>query len=160
MRPGICAFQVTPILVASSVAQAATFSATAAKDGKGTISLSGEIAQGDTDALKIITETANNARHLVAVALLWIILTVPVLAADATCSDYLAARREDRSLFDGFIYGFVSAKLEGRSDAIINSATLKVKDMTTAYCIQRPKERVNNVIATFVATVARILPEQ
>jgi HdeA/HdeB family len=85
---------------------------------------------------------------------------IPAHAAEATCSDYIAARGQDRSLFDGFVYGFVTAKLEDRSDAVINSATVKVKDMTLAYCIQRPNDRVSKVIATFAATIAHILPEQ
>jgi len=76
------------------------------------------------------------------------------MAAEANCLDYTRAQGPDRSLFDGFIFGFVTAKMEKQDASIINSATLKVKDMTAAYCLKRPNDLVASVVATFADTIA------
>jgi hypothetical protein len=75
-------------------------------------------------------------------------------AGEANCFDYTHARGQDRSLFDGFIFGFVTAKMENRDPSIINSATLKVKELTGAYCLQRPSDSVASAVATFADTIA------
>jgi hypothetical protein len=91
-------------------------------------------------------------------AVLAVVLIVPAFAAEATCNAYLQARGEDRSLFDGYIYGYVMAKLENQGDAIVDSATLKVKEMTTAYCLRRPDDRATKVIATITDVVSNLIP--
>lgn len=80
-----------------------------------------------------------------------------VPANAATCQTYLHALGEDRSLFDGFIYGYVSAKLDGKGAEVINYATLKVKDSTTDYCLRFPDERVEKVVALFADIVRHAL---
>jgi membrane-bound ClpP family serine protease len=52
-------------VVIPSAASAATFKSVATKDGKTIILLSGEIAEGDTDTLKALIKTANDAGKLV-----------------------------------------------------------------------------------------------
>lgn len=76
-------------------------------------------------------------------------------ARAAVCQDYTNAIREDRSLFDGFILGFVSAKLEDRGGDV-NATTLKVKRMVGAYCLQRPQDSIAGVVATFTAVVIHV----
>lgn len=79
----------------------------------------------------------------------------PANAAEASCSDYLAAIKEDRALFDGFIYGYVTAKMRQKGDVAINAATIKVKRMTEKYCRASPEDRVSSVIGVFAETAAR-----
>jgi len=66
MPRGIFALVITAIIWAAPVAHGATFSTATAKDGKVTVSLTGEITEGDSDALKTNIRTANSAGHLVA----------------------------------------------------------------------------------------------
>jgi len=67
-------------------------------------------------------------------------------AADATCGTYLQAIGEDRSRFDGFISGYVTAKLDGQSNDANTDAALKAKEATAVYCRQHPNESVGAVI--------------
>lgn len=65
MRRGFLATTVTLALLASSVADAATLSATTAKEGKVTVTLTGEITEGDADGFKNIIRRANDRNQVV-----------------------------------------------------------------------------------------------
>ena len=67
MRRGIFALIIPSILGVASVASAATLTTTSSKDGKLTVTLSGEITEGDSDSLKTVIQTANNSGHIVAI---------------------------------------------------------------------------------------------
>jgi len=66
MRRGIFALTIMSIVLVASVASAATLTTASSKDGKVIVTLTGEIAEGDSDAFKTIIQTANNGGHLVA----------------------------------------------------------------------------------------------
>ena len=66
MRRAFFAFATTAILLATSVASAATLTPTSSKDAKVIVTLNGEITRGDFDTLKTIIQTANNGGHIVA----------------------------------------------------------------------------------------------
>ena len=69
-----------------------------------------------------------NAKLSAMTLLITAALSAPVLGAEATCATYLQAIGEDRSLFDGFIYGYVAAKLDGQGNyfepTVIGGVTL------------------------------------
>jgi hypothetical protein len=65
LRVGPIASAIVISCAVPSAASAATFKSVATKDGKTIILLSGEIAEGDTDTLKALIKTANNAGKLV-----------------------------------------------------------------------------------------------
>jgi hypothetical protein len=67
MGRGMLAFTVVGVLLGRSVAPAATFSTATAKDGKVIVTLVGEIADGDSEALKTIIRTVNNDGRIVAI---------------------------------------------------------------------------------------------
>ena len=92
----------------------------------------------------------------VVLAVLLCLASGPVAAADATCRDYLKASGDDRALFNGFVFGYTSAKLEQRSDDEVNAATATVLRMVGLYCEKKPDDRVRNVIAGFATIVARL----
>jgi hypothetical protein len=75
------------------------------------------------------------------------------IAGEATCADYARAKDEDRSLFNGYIYGFVMAKIGDRGDAEVNTATVRIKEMTDKYCPQHPTDRFSQLISTFSKVV-------
>ena len=52
MQRGIFTLTITTILLAYSVASAATLTTATSKDGKVTVTLTGEITEGDSDILK------------------------------------------------------------------------------------------------------------
>jgi hypothetical protein len=66
MQRGIFAFTILSVLSTGLIARAATLTTTAGKDGNVTVSLNGEITDGDSDALKTIIQTANDDGHFVA----------------------------------------------------------------------------------------------
>jgi hypothetical protein len=67
MRRGIFTLTLASMLFVASPASSATLTAASSKDGKVIVTLIGEIAEGDTDALKTIIQTANSAGHLVTI---------------------------------------------------------------------------------------------
>ena len=89
-------------------------------------------------------------------AVLLCLASGPAAAADATCRDYLKASGDDRALFNGFVFGFTSAKLEHRSDNEVNAATTTVLQMVGLYCEKKPDDRVSNVIEGFATIVSRL----
>jgi hypothetical protein len=92
--------------------------------------------------------------RLTAAAML-VMLSAPSWGAEAVCRDYTEAEGSNRSLFDGYIYGYVSAKTEDRDKRFVDMATLKVREMTNAYCLRRPDDSVHAAISTFTGAVAR-----
>lgn len=89
-----------------------------------------------------------------ALALATLAFVSPARANEPVCHDYTQALGEDRSLFDGFILGYVSAKFERRQYTDLNSAALKVKQLVNAYCLQRPGDPVSKVVALYADTVS------
>jgi hypothetical protein len=77
------------------------------------------------------------------------------VAAEATCKDYTRVGREDRALFNGFIYGFVTAKIGDRGSAEINTATARVKGLADKYCPTHQNDRLAQAIASFVTVVTQ-----
>ena len=77
------------------------------------------------------------------------------MAGEATCSDYTRAKAEDRSLFNGYIYGFVMAKIGERGDKEVNTATARVKELADKYCPSHPTDRLTGVIDSFTKVVSQ-----
>lgn len=77
------------------------------------------------------------------------------LAAEATCKDYTRVAREDRALFNGFIYGFVTARIGDRGAAEVNTATARVKELADKYCPTHPNDRLAVLITNFVSVVMK-----
>ena len=75
------------------------------------------------------------------------------VAADATCKDYTRSAREDRALFNGFIYGFVTAKIGDRGAAEVNTATARIKELADKYCPTHPSDKLAPLIMNFVSIV-------
>ena len=65
MQCGIFTLTITTILLAYSVASAATLTTATSKDGKVTVTLTGEITEGDSDTLKTVIRKANDSGRLV-----------------------------------------------------------------------------------------------
>lgn len=74
------------------------------------------------------------------------LLPTPALAAKATCRDYMEATGADRALMDGFVLGFVAARMEGKSSAEVDAATLRVRELAATFCNSHPDERAINVL--------------
>lgn len=96
-------------------------------------------------------------RNLFAAMVCILMLGNSALAGEATCADYSRAKGEDRSLFNGFIYGFVMAKIGERGDAEVNTATTRVKELADGYCPTHLGDQLMQTISTFtkVATQYR-----
>jgi HdeA/HdeB family len=77
------------------------------------------------------------------------------VAAEATCKDYTRVGSEDRALFNGFIYGYVTAKIGDRGVAEVNTATARVKELADKYCPTHENDRLAQTIASFVTVVSR-----
>ena len=75
------------------------------------------------------------------------------VATDATCKDYTRVAREDRALFNGFIYGFVTAKIGDRGTTEVNTVTAWVKELADKYCPTHPNDRLAQLITNFVSVV-------
>lgn len=96
-------------------------------------------------------------RNLLAAAAMCVLtLCNSAIAGEATCADYARAKGEDRSLFNGFIYGFVMAKIGERGDAEVNTATARVKELADGYCPTHPGDRLTQAIATFAKVAAQL----
>src|ERR1700676_231662 len=99
-------------------------------------------------------------RNLLAAAAMCVLtLCNSAIAGEATCADYARAKGEDRSLFNGFIYGFVMAKIGERGDAEVNTATARVKELADGYCPTHPGDRLTQAIATFAKVAAQYRSE-
>lgn len=77
------------------------------------------------------------------------------MAGEATCRDYTRVKDEDRSLFDGYIWGFIMAKIGDRGDAEVNTATARVKELADKYCPGHPDDRLTVAIASFTKVVSQ-----
>lgn len=97
----------------------------------------------------------NQMRHLFAAAMCVLMLCNSAIAGEATCADYARAKGEDRSLFNGFIYGFVMAKIGERGDAEVNTATARVKELADGYCPTHQGDRLTQTISTFTKVAAQ-----
>jgi hypothetical protein len=75
-------------------------------------------------------------------------------AVEATCRDYTQAQGPNAAVFQGFLYGYTAARMEGRSDPDINAATLRLADMVASYCFRQPDERVLSAVEKLVRLVA------
>jgi hypothetical protein len=82
-----------------------------------------------------------------------LLLAGPAVSGEATCKDYARVGGEDRALFNGFIYGFVTAKIAERGDAEVNTATIRVKELADKYCPTHPNDRLTQAISSFVNVV-------
>ena len=80
--------------------------------------------------------------------------SAPAIAGQADCHDYTEATGEDRSLFNGFIYGYVSALLDHHSPTEINAVTMKVKREVDKYCLLQPADSPNGAVAVFARAEA------
>lgn len=98
-------------------------------------------------------------RNLFAATFCLFTLCNPVTAGEATCADYARAKGDDRSLFNGFIYGFVMAKIGERGDAEVNTATARVKELADGYCPSHPNDRLTQTISTFAKVAAQYRSE-
>jgi hypothetical protein len=98
-------------------------------------------------------------RFSIAAAICALAFCSPAIAGEATCADYSRAKGEDRSLFNGFIYGFVMAKIAERGDAEVNTATARVKEMADKYCPTHSGDRLTQVFSTFVKVVIQYRSE-
>ena len=81
-------------------------------------------------------------------ALLLSLATDSARAAPATCRDYTDAQGADRALIDGFIAGYVAARLEGRPAGEVDATTLQVRQLAGRFCMLHPDERAIDVIGT------------
>ena len=89
-------------------------------------------------------------------ALLLLLLAVSssAVASQADCHDYTEATGEDRALFNGFIYGYVSALLDRHSPTEINELTARVKREVDKYCLLQPADSPNSAVAVFARSEA------
>jgi len=96
---------------------------------------------------------------IIAAAMFLIIFGDAAVAAEATCKDYARVAGEDRTLFNGFIYGFVMAKIGERGAAEVNTATARVKELADKYCPVHENDRLAQAIASFVIVVSEYRSE-
>lgn len=75
--------------------------------------------------------------------------------AEATCRDYARVKNEDRSLFNGYIYGYVMAKLGDRGQIEVNTASARVKQLADKFCPDHPNDRLMEAIASFTKVVSQ-----
>ncbi|MGM4965760.1 hypothetical protein AB7714_19850 [Tardiphaga sp. 1201_B9_N1_1] len=81
------------------------------------------------------------------------------LAADATCADYIRVKGDEKALFNGFIYGFVVARIAERGDAEVNTATARVKELADKFCLTHQTDRLSTTISSFVKVVMQYRSE-
>jgi hypothetical protein len=79
----------------------------------------------------------------------------PAMASDPTCRDYTRAKDEDRALFQGYIYGFVVAKIGERGSIEVDTATARVKELADKYCPDHPEDKLIGAIASFAKVVSQ-----
>jgi hypothetical protein len=77
------------------------------------------------------------------------------LASEPTCRDYTRAKDEDRALFQGYIYGFVVAKIGDRGATEVDAATARVKQLADTYCPDHPDAKFVGAIASFTKVVSQ-----
>ena len=93
-------------------------------------------------------------KHLLTTALVLAFIN-SAIAAEPTCRDYTRAQDEDRALFQGYIYGFVTAKIGDRGRGEVNTATARVKELADHYCPDHPDEKLLEAIASFMKVVSQ-----
>jgi len=93
-------------------------------------------------------------KHLLTVAFVLAFIN-SAMAGEATCRDYTRVKDEDRALFNGFIYGFVMAKIGDRGDAEVNTATERVKQLADKYCPTHPDDRLTQVFTSFMKVASQ-----
>lgn len=92
--------------------------------------------------------------RLITIAVTALVLISSAKASEPTCRDYTRAKDEDRALFQGFIYGFVMAKLN-RGATEVDAATARVKELADNYCPDHPDAKLLGVVATFTKVVSQ-----
>jgi hypothetical protein len=103
------------------------------------LNMLGPLLRSSTKSYHDFALGRKNQMHNLLAATAMCVLTFcnSAIAGEATCADYARAKGEDRSLFNGFIYGFVMAKIGERGDAEVNTATARVKELADGYCFAR-----------------------
>jgi hypothetical protein len=89
------------------------------------------------------------------IVVFFLVFAGPAFAGEATCKDYARVKDEDRALFNGFIYGYVLAKIGERGDAEVNTAVARVKQLADKYCPTHPDDRLAEAIASFTKVVSQ-----
>jgi HdeA/HdeB family len=88
-------------------------------------------------------------------AAFFLIFASSAVAGEATCRDYARVKEEDRSLFNGYIYGYVVAKIGDRGVAEVNTAAARVKQLADNYCPTHPDDRLVEAIASFTTVASK-----